>query len=260
MRGLVGCSIVGLVAFLIAGCGGPRLSPLDESSVVVAFGDSLTSGVGAMGLAGYPPVLGEILACEVVNAGVPGEVTAEGHDARQLRGAASRRDLAARCERAAGGQVCQVRRLSLDRVQALGRVADAALEAIPGAADVLVVVRDNGDKWTVRAQAHRGAGLSPRPNDKICARVLERGEGLLFGEQGGAVPATLAASGVGSGIACPIFRAAEVVGALQINCRPGHPASRGRSGPGDGLGEAQLDLAIVLAHHAGTALERADRW
>jgi acyl-CoA thioesterase-1 len=78
MRRLVGCSIVGLVTFLIAGCGGPRLSPLDESSVVVAFGDSLTSGVGAKGLQGYPPVLGEMLGCEVINAGVPGEVTAEG--------------------------------------------------------------------------------------------------------------------------------------------------------------------------------------
>lgn len=64
---------------LCAGCGGPPgIGRLEASSVLVAFGDSLTSGVGAPKAESYPARLSEILGCRVVNAGKPGEETREG--------------------------------------------------------------------------------------------------------------------------------------------------------------------------------------
>ncbi len=73
-----------LVAFcvmltLCAGCGRqPGIGGLSADSVVVAFGDSLTSGAGADKDESYPAVLAEMLACRVVNAGVSGEDTTAG--------------------------------------------------------------------------------------------------------------------------------------------------------------------------------------
>ena len=64
---------------LCAGCGGhPEARLLSESSVVVAFGNSLTSGTGASKAESYPSVLSGLIGCRVVNAGVPGEVTSSG--------------------------------------------------------------------------------------------------------------------------------------------------------------------------------------
>lgn len=62
-----------------AGCGGgARLQPVISETVVLAFGDSLTSGVGAEEDESYPAVLARLLGCRVVNGGVAGEVTREG--------------------------------------------------------------------------------------------------------------------------------------------------------------------------------------
>lgn len=69
-----------LLAAALAGCGakGPKLASLAAGDVVVAFGDSLTQGAGAQASESYPAVLSQLIGREVVRAGVPGEITAQG--------------------------------------------------------------------------------------------------------------------------------------------------------------------------------------
>jgi len=75
-------SYILLVVFslVIGGCAdrSAGLTPLAEDAVILAFGDSLTHGTGVKREHSYPTVLQRLTGRKVINAGVPGEVTATG--------------------------------------------------------------------------------------------------------------------------------------------------------------------------------------
>ena len=69
---------VACLVFISAGCDSPKLNPLNSNDVIVAFGDSLTVGVGANKENSYPSVLAELSGINIINSGVSGETTSEG--------------------------------------------------------------------------------------------------------------------------------------------------------------------------------------
>ena len=73
--------ILWLCFFLIA-CtdNSPKLSPLSDDAVILAFGDSLTFGTGADNSQeqSYPAVLQQFANRTVINSGIPGEVSQDG--------------------------------------------------------------------------------------------------------------------------------------------------------------------------------------
>ncbi len=73
------CWIV-LLALLLAACGDPepQLKRIPIDGVILAFGDSLTEGVGANKGESYPDHLQKLSGRKVVNAGVRGELSAQG--------------------------------------------------------------------------------------------------------------------------------------------------------------------------------------
>lgn len=71
--------VVDVCLWLVFGCARPpRIRTLPPGAVIVAFGDSLTSGYGAEVGQDYPAVLAKLSGCRVINAGVPGELSATG--------------------------------------------------------------------------------------------------------------------------------------------------------------------------------------
>ena len=67
-----------VILLLLQGCQKAAIEPLAPGATIVAFGDSLTAGVGASSGADYPAQLASLTGYRVVNAGVSGETTAEG--------------------------------------------------------------------------------------------------------------------------------------------------------------------------------------
>jgi acyl-CoA thioesterase-1 len=75
------CAVMILVAAMLlpAACSKtPQLPSLAAAATILAFGDSITAGTGAGDTESYPAVLALLTGRKVVNAGVPGEVSADG--------------------------------------------------------------------------------------------------------------------------------------------------------------------------------------
>jgi lysophospholipase L1-like esterase len=69
-----------ILCWVVTACSssGPGFPEITAGEVILAFGDSLTSGVSQTEGADYPRFLGDITSYKVVNAGVSGEVSQEG--------------------------------------------------------------------------------------------------------------------------------------------------------------------------------------
>ena len=79
MRQVFSRHIIAAISLVfLHGCEQPRLTPLPGDGVILAYGDSLTLGVGAPPHSSYPMVLAQLSGRRVVNAGISGEVTAAG--------------------------------------------------------------------------------------------------------------------------------------------------------------------------------------
>jgi lysophospholipase L1-like esterase len=71
--------VVFLIQFFCSACSESyTLEKLPDNATILAFGDSLTYGTGASSEKDYPSVLAELTELDIINAGIPGEISAEG--------------------------------------------------------------------------------------------------------------------------------------------------------------------------------------
>lgn len=78
MRTLLNLALSLCLAVTLVGCNEATLDPLPGNARILAFGDSLTVGVGAIESAAYPAELQRLTGFEVINAGISGETSSEG--------------------------------------------------------------------------------------------------------------------------------------------------------------------------------------
>jgi acyl-CoA thioesterase I len=67
-----------ILTLALVSCSSESLPKLSDDGVILAFGDSLTAGVGVKPEQSYPTQLANLTGLKVINAGVSGETTAEG--------------------------------------------------------------------------------------------------------------------------------------------------------------------------------------
>jgi lysophospholipase L1-like esterase len=77
---VIGWLLLVLAGILLSGCDGstPRQKTLPPSAKILAFGDSLTFGRGVLPEENYPARLQSAIHRDVINGGLPGEVSVEG--------------------------------------------------------------------------------------------------------------------------------------------------------------------------------------
>jgi len=129
------------LAVLVAACSGgqPKLARLAPDAVVLAFGDSLTAGVGAKPDESYPARLEALIGRKVVSAGVPGETSAAGLARLPRRSREAKPQLVILCE--GGNDFLQ----KLDEAQAASNLrAMVRLAQSRGAQVVLIAVPKPG--------------------------------------------------------------------------------------------------------------------
>ena len=70
-----------LFVFFLSACSNdstPVFEEISQDAIILAFGDSLTYGTGTANDTSYPSILSELSSREVINAGVPGEISRNG--------------------------------------------------------------------------------------------------------------------------------------------------------------------------------------
>ena len=160
------------IPVMLSGCArSAKIRPLPAEAVIVAFGDSLTAGYGAEVGQDYPAVLAKLSGWQVVNAGVPGELSAAGlarlpsvlsehrpalvilcHGGNDILGGAAPEAIAANLE--AMIQLCR------------GAGADVLLVSVPQKGLLL-----NSAPFYAELARRQGVPC----NDKIMAQILSKG-------------------------------------------------------------------------------------